>query len=410
MKRRDFITLLAAAAAWPLSVRAQQKLPVIGWLSSGSAEGFAEELAAFRRALEENGYVEGRNVGIEYRWAEGHYDRLSALAADLIDRKVAVIAAVGGNTGYAAKTLTTTIPIVFVTGGDPVAGGAVATLAHPGGNLSGVTFMAGELTPKKLELLHEALPGTSTIAALINSRARDPEARSLQQAARSLGLQLDILHAGTEQEIESAFNDLARLRAGGLLIGPDPFFTDQIKKFATLSSRHAIPAIYDFRDFTAAGGLMSYGASIKEACRLAGTYTAPKWGKAGRPALSAVHQGRADHQPQDRQGARHHLSAYAARSRGRGDRIIVPFVAVHESGHGPLRLRPSVRFRSTPDGRATYWTNPAWFPFRPTCATRPRGLRWRSMMGASVFVGGDPRGRPPPPVTAHRRRLRRRAS
>ena len=274
MRRRDFITLLGGAAAWPLAAWAQQKLPLIGWLSSGSAEGYVEELAAFRRGLGENGYVEGRSVAIEYRWAEGHYERLSALAADLIDRKVAVLAAGGGFTGEAAKALTTTIPIVFATGGDPVAAGAVATLAHPGGNLTGVTFLAAELTPKKLEMLHEVLPGTTRIAALINSRARDPEGRSLQQAARTLGLQLDIFHAGTEQEIESAFNALARLPARGLMIGPDPFFTDQIKKFAALSSRHAIPAIYDFRDFAAAGGLMSYGASITEAYKLAGTYTA----------------------------------------------------------------------------------------------------------------------------------------
>jgi putative ABC transport system substrate-binding protein len=277
MQRRDFITLLGGIAAGsPLAARAQRNLPVIGWLSSGSAEGYVEELAAFRRGLAENGNVEGRNVAVEYRWADGHYDRLRALATDLIDRKVAVIAAGGGVTGYVAKALTTTIPIVFATGGDPVAGGAVASLAHPGGNITGATFLAAELTPKKLELLHEALPGMTMAAALINSGGRDPQgqARTLTQAAQNLGLQLSVLYAGTEQEIESAFDALDRLRPGGLMIGPDPFFTDQIRNFAALSLRHAVPAIYDFRDFAAAGGLLSYGASITDAYRLAGAYTA----------------------------------------------------------------------------------------------------------------------------------------
>jgi putative ABC transport system substrate-binding protein len=276
MKRREFIALLGGAAGtWPLAARAQQKLPVIGWLSSTSAQGHAAELVAFKRGLEEAGYVEGGNVAIEYRWAENHSDRLSALASDLIDRKVSVIAATGGvPSALAVKPLTSTIPIVFESAADPVAIGLVASLARPGGNLTGAAFLAVELAPKNLELLHEVLPGTSTIAALINPTLAiaESQVRELQQAARTLGLQLPILRASTDREVESAFEALVRQRAGGLVIGPSPFFTDRNEQLAALALRHAVPTIYSRRDFAAAGGLMSYGASLTDAYRLVGVY------------------------------------------------------------------------------------------------------------------------------------------
>jgi putative tryptophan/tyrosine transport system substrate-binding protein len=271
--RRDFLTLLGAAA-WPVAARAQQPaLPVIGLLSAGLAPGNVANLAAFRRGLEETGYVEGRNVAVEYRWADGHYDRLPELAADLIDRKVAVIAASGGSDpALVAKALTTTIPIVFEMGADPVAVGLVPSLARPGGNVTGAVILSVELMPKRLELLQEVLPG-SAIAALLNptSPINESEAKDLQQAARTLGLQLQILHASTDQEIGSAFEMLVRLRAGGLVIGPDPFFRSQ--KLAMLCLRYAVPAIHQFRDFAEAGGLMSYGAPLTDAYHLVGTYT-----------------------------------------------------------------------------------------------------------------------------------------
>jgi putative tryptophan/tyrosine transport system substrate-binding protein len=276
MTRREFIAGLGgAAAAWPLTARAQQKLPVIGWLNGASAQGHAGQLAALRRGLEKGGYVEGRNLAIEYRWADGHYDRLPQLAADLIDRKAAVIVA-NGNGALAAKALTSTIPIVFALGADPVAFGLVPSLARPGGNLTGAGFLAVELGPKKLELLREVLPGTSTIAALINPRGKSAEsqAKGLQQAAPTLGVQqLQILHASTDQEIESAFETLVQLRASGLVVGADPFFGGRTEQLAALSLRYAVPTITTNRDFAAAGGLMSYGASGTDGHELAGVYT-----------------------------------------------------------------------------------------------------------------------------------------
>jgi len=276
MQRRAFLAGLGIMAAWPFSARAQPKLPVIGWLSGRGAQGSAAQLAAFRRGLEENGYIEGRNVAIEYRWADSHYDRLAALSAGLLERKVAVIAAAGGpDSALAAKALTTTTPVVFVVAGDPVALGLVATIPRPGGNLTGASFLAGELTPKLLELLHEVLPGKATIAALINPTAANAESltRLLQQAARTLGLQVPILHARTAQEIESAFETVVRLHAGGLVIGTDPFFTDRSEQIAVLALGSAVPAIYQFHDFATVGGLMSYGTSLTDAYKLAGVYT-----------------------------------------------------------------------------------------------------------------------------------------
>jgi putative ABC transport system substrate-binding protein len=289
--RRKVLIGLGGAAAWPLAARAQQKLPVIGWLNGASASGQDAQLAALRRGLEKGGYVEGRNLAIEYRWADGHYDRLRQLAADLIDRKVAVIIA-NGNGALAAKALTSTIPIVFALGADPVGFGLVPSLARPGGNLTGAGFLTVELGPKKLELLHEVLPGISTIAALINPRgvSAESQTKDLQQAARKLGVQqLQILHASTDQEIESAFESLVRLRASGLVLGADPFFGGRPEQLAALSLRYAVPAIGTKRDFAAGGGLMSYAASGTDAYQLAGVYTG-RILKGERPADLPVQQ------------------------------------------------------------------------------------------------------------------------
>jgi putative tryptophan/tyrosine transport system substrate-binding protein len=273
MRRREFIAGLGGAAACPLVARAQRKLPVIGWFNTHSAQAHGAELAAFRRGLAESGYVEGQNVTIEYRWADDHYDQLPALAADLVERKVAVIVACTPPSALAAKAVTTTIPVVFATAADPVASGLVASLARPGGNLTGGTILTVELAPKRLELLREAQRGKSTIGALINPAGDEREAKELQEAARTLGVQLQILNVGTDQEIEPAFENVVRLRAGGLVIG-DYVAGDRIERIAALSLRHAMPAISPGRTFPAAGGLMSYGASVTDAFKLAGVYTA----------------------------------------------------------------------------------------------------------------------------------------
>jgi putative ABC transport system substrate-binding protein len=263
LKRRDFITLVGgAAAAWPLAVRAQQPvLPVIGWLNSGSPKEFVAQLAAFRRGLQEAGYREGQNVAIEYRWAEGQYDRLPALAADLVRRQVTVIAATGGSSSaLPAKAATTTIPIVFSIGDDPVASGLVASLNRPGGNLMGVTNLNTDLNPKRLELLHELVPAATIIGLLINPTNPTAEtvSRALQTAAHSLGLQLHVLHASTEHEFNMVFATLVQLRAGGLVIGADLFFNSQGEQLAALTVRHAVPAIHQAHEFAKTGGLMSY--------------------------------------------------------------------------------------------------------------------------------------------------------
>jgi putative ABC transport system substrate-binding protein len=276
MRRREFITLLGGTAAWPLAARAQQPvMPVIGFLNGASPEGYAPYVAAFHQGLKEAGYVEGQNVAIEYRWAQGQYDRLPALAADLVRRQVAVIAVGTNPAAPAAKAATATIPIVFTTGLDPVQEGLVASLNRPGGNLTGVTALAVEVGPKGLELLHELVPAATVIALLVNPTNPSAEALSsdLQTAARTLGLQLHILRASTERDFDRVFATLLQLRAGGLVIGTDGFFNTQSEQLATLTVRHAVPAIFPFREFTAAGGLMSYGVSIRDLYRLVGVYT-----------------------------------------------------------------------------------------------------------------------------------------
>jgi putative ABC transport system substrate-binding protein len=277
VKRREFITLLGGAAvAWPLAARAQQPaMPVIGFLNGASPEGYAPYVAAFHQGLKEAGYVEGQNVAIEYRWAQGQYDRLPALAADLVGRQVAVIAAGTIPAAPAAKAATATIPIVFTTGLDPVQAGLVASLNRPGGNLTGVTSLGVEVGPKGLELLHDLVPAATVMALLVNrtNPSAEPLSRDLQTAARTLGLQLHILRASTERDFDTVFATFLQLRAGGLVIGTDGFFITQIEQLATLTVRHAVPAIFPIREFTAAGGLMSYGVSNRDLYRLVGTYT-----------------------------------------------------------------------------------------------------------------------------------------
>jgi putative ABC transport system substrate-binding protein len=295
MKRREFITLLGgAAAAWPLAARAQQQtMSVVGFLGAASPGPYASYVTEFLRGLNEVGYVEGRNVAIEYRWADGAYDRLPALAADLVHRQVNVIFT-GGSTPatLAARAVTTTIPIVFYVGSDPVALGLVASLTRPGGNLTGSTSLNLEVGPKRLELLRELLPGATSMALLINPTQpalSDPFSRELHAAARKLGVQLHVLRASTEAEIDTAFAALAELRAGGLVIGSDVFFNTRSEQLAALSLRHAVPTIYQYREFAAAGGLMSYGTNIGDGFRLCGIY-AGRILKGEKPADLPVQQ------------------------------------------------------------------------------------------------------------------------
>ena len=295
MRRCDFIIFLAGAmAAWPLTGRAQQKaMPVIGVLNTGSpGPSSAPFIAAFLQGLSEAGYVEGQNVTIEYRWAEGHYDRLAALAADLVGRKVDLIMASTPPSALAAKSATSTIPIVFRHGGDPVADGLVASLPRPGGNLTGVSQLGDEgLTPKRLELLSELVPRAGVIALLVNpnSPAAGRVIQEVQQAARAKGLQLPILKAGSESEIGAAFATLVELHAGALLALTDPFFSNRREQLVALAAHHAVPAIYPLPDFAQAGGLVSYGPSTTAAFREVGIYVG-KILKGAKPADLPVQQ------------------------------------------------------------------------------------------------------------------------
>jgi putative ABC transport system substrate-binding protein len=292
VKRRNFITLLGGAAAYPTLADAQQKaMPVIGFLDIGSPGPGAPNVASFLQGLSETGYVEGKNVAIEYRWADGYYDRLPALAADLVGRNVDVIKT-GGTSGIlAVKSATSTIPIVFLGGGDPVAAGLVASLARPGGNLTGVTFMSTELMPKRLELLSELVPESKVITLLANpdNPAAERIIRNVQEVARVKGVQLLILKAGTEGEIDTAFATLIQLQAGALIVSVDPFFNTRREQLVALASRHAVPAIYEWREFAVAGGLISYGPSLTAASRQLGTY-AGKILKGAKPADLPVEQ------------------------------------------------------------------------------------------------------------------------
>jgi putative ABC transport system substrate-binding protein len=273
IRRREFITLIGGAVAWPVAVRAQQVVPVLGYLSSESPASSAVRLAAFHQGLKGAGFIEGQNLAVEYRWAEGRIDRLPALASDLIQRRVSAIFAFGP-AAPVAKAATRTIPIVFEVGSDPVAIGLVAALNRPGGNLTGVTTLGTELGPKRLELLHDLVPKASTIAALLNPRntAADEQLKSIQSAVRTLGLTLHVLKASTGREIENSFASLKELRADALLIGNDGFFTNQSQRLAALASQHAVPTMFQTREFVAEGGLMSYGDVHFGQDRQAGSY------------------------------------------------------------------------------------------------------------------------------------------
>jgi putative ABC transport system substrate-binding protein len=278
MKRREFITLLGGVAvAWPLAARAQQPaIPVVGFLHTQSAEPFSFQTDAFRNGLIESGFIQGRNVAVEYRWARGQYDRLPALAADLVRQQVAVIATGGGAvSARAAKSATSTIPIVFITGGDPVKLGLVATLNRPGSNMTGISPFISVLGAKRLELLREVVSSSSVIAVLFNPNSPEAEtvASDVQTAARSVGQQIIVLTAAAEDDFDRVFEIMVQHRAGALLVGTDPFFTSQLDRLLGLVARHAIPAIYDAREYPLAGGLMSYGSSIPDAYRQLGVYT-----------------------------------------------------------------------------------------------------------------------------------------
>src|SRR5262245_221973 len=274
MRRRQFIALLGSGAAWPLAAHAQQPMPVVGFLNGSSADGYEISARAFRQGLKDTGYVEGQNVVVEYRWAEGQYDRLSEMAADLVRRQVTVIA-VNSSAMLPAKAATSSIPIVFTTSLDPVQLGLVASLNRPGGNVTGVTTVNVEVGPKRLELLHELVPTAAIVALLVNPNNPNAEtlASDLAAAARGLGLQLHVLQASTGREFDTVFATMRELRAGALVIGTDAFFTSRGEQLAALSIRYGLPAVYQSRDFALAGGLVSYGALVTESFRLVGVYT-----------------------------------------------------------------------------------------------------------------------------------------
>jgi putative ABC transport system substrate-binding protein len=277
VRRRHFITLLGSAAAWPLAARAQQapKRPIIGFLNSGLAGGYAPFAAAFRQGLAEAGFVEGQNVVVKYRWAEGQYDRLPMMAADLIQRQVTLIAATSTPAALAAKAATSVIPIVFTVALDPVAAGLVVSLNRPGGNATGVSNYLSDLGAKRLELLHEAVPKATVIGMLVNPNYPDAEVqrKDVAEAAHKLGRELHVVNASTEGDFNSAFANLVQLRAGALLVGTDTFFLSRRDQLVLLAARHAIPAMYFLREFALAGGLMSYAPNLHDGYRQAGIYT-----------------------------------------------------------------------------------------------------------------------------------------
>jgi putative tryptophan/tyrosine transport system substrate-binding protein len=293
VRRRHFITLIGGAAAvWPLAARGQQAaMPVIGFLHGASFEGYKPMMTSFRQGLKEAGYVDGYNVAIEFRWAEGHYDQLPAMAADLVRRQVAVIVTGGTPAAFAAKEATSTIPTVISVGVDPVQLGLVGSLNRPGGNVTGTAVLTVELGAKKLEMLHELLPTAAAIVLLVNPTNPnvESETRVVQDAARLLGLHLHVLHASTESQIDAAFGALVELRASALIVGVEPFLNDSRAQIVALAARYAVPAVYGVRDFVTAGGLMSYGTDLVDIYRQSGIY-AGKILKGARPADLPVQQ------------------------------------------------------------------------------------------------------------------------
>ena len=292
MKRREFISLLGGAAAiWPLTTRAQQAKPVVGFLHYGSSDSFAHIAEAVRRGLKEAGYVEGQNVAIEYRWANGHYDRLPALAADLVRRQVTVITAGGTVAARAAKEATATIPVVFTSGADPVWSGLVASLSRPGANLTGASLIAAEMAVKRLELTRELLPHARVVAMIVNPNypGADSEMAEVEGAGRIIGLQTEKGTAGSERDLDAVFASLAQRRVDAVMVGTDGFLITRRDQIVALASRYAIPGIYPFVDFPEAGGLMSYGASLSDAYRQAGVYTG-RILKGAKPADLPVQQ------------------------------------------------------------------------------------------------------------------------
>jgi putative ABC transport system substrate-binding protein len=275
VKRRQFISLLGGAAAWPLAVRAQQPMPVIGFLDPRSPDAMTERLRGFRQGLRDSGYVEGETVAIEYRWAENQMDLLPALAVDLVRRRVALIVAGTTSSAFAAETATTTVPIVFLTAEDPVRLGLVASLARPGGNATGINFLSAELTAKRLEILRELVPAAVRVAVIVNPAASsDAETtlRDVEPAARAMGLQIRVLNASTSREIDTAFASFVRERPDAVFVSLDPFLNSRRVQLVNLASRHAVPATFSNRDFAEIGGLMSYGANIADAFRQVGVY------------------------------------------------------------------------------------------------------------------------------------------
>ena len=327
LQRREFITLLSGVAAgWPFAARAQgPSTPVIGFLSSASPDGFGSLVDAFSQGLRNTGFFENQNVKLEYRWAEGHYDRLPALAADLVHHRVAAIAATGSpNAAHVAKTATDTIPIVFANGGDPVADGVVASLNRPGGNITGVTFFSNVLAKKRLGLLRELIPTAAVIAVLINptnARAK-ADTREMQEAAHAIGQTIVVLNASSEREIDLAFSALVQHHASALLINADGFFRTQSTKLVTLAAHHSVPAVYSDRHNALVGGLMSWDkhrGCVSPVWRLC--WSNSKRCQAGELASNTVRQVRACHQSQDCEGARHRGTPDAPRSCRRGDRV-----------------------------------------------------------------------------------------
>ena len=317
MKRREFIAGLGGAVAWPLAAPAQQEaMSVIGFLNGTTPDEYESRLRAFRQGLSEAGYVEGRNVTVEYRFAEHQNDRLPTLASDLVRRRVAVIAVSSTEGVQAAKVATATIPIVFQIGGNPVKNGLVASLNRPGGNVTGVSTLNNEMGPKRLELLHELLPHASLIAALVNPTNPNAEsdAEDLLAAAQSMGMILNVLHASSEREIDAFFATVVQRRASAFLTASDPLFSGRRQQLVALAAFHKIPAMYELREYTDAGGLMSYGPNIPDAWRQAGIYTG-RILKGERPADLPVVQPtkfESRHQPHDGKGARHHGAGNAA--------------------------------------------------------------------------------------------------